>query len=107
MSEENKITRIFPDFERELKEIDPRLSIVPNVNRPKICNIKLDGTDICPIPNYEIREHKDAGYTIEMPNGSLMPHRSKEEALIMIKQTLEFIKNPDNADAFFGRGQYQ
>jgi hypothetical protein len=105
--ENNPITRVFPDFQDELQKIDLRLSIVANPNRPKIANIKLDGTDICPIPNYEIREHKDAGYTIEMPNGSLMPHRSKEEALIMIKQTLEFIKNPENADAFFGRGQYQ
>lgn len=103
--EENKITRVFPDFENELREIDPRLSIVPNPNRPKIANIKLDGTDICPIPNFEIREHSDPGYTIELPNG-VRPHRSKEEAIAMVKDTLERLKNPEMADAFFGRNGY-
>lgn len=104
--EENKRTRIFPDFENELKEIDSRLSIVPNPNRPKICNIKIDGTDVCPIPNYEIREHSDPGYTIEMPNGSLAKHRSKEEAIALVKHTLNVIETPDGADAFFGRNGY-
>src|ERR1035437_4641103 len=99
---ENKITRVFPDFENELKAIDPRLSIVVNANRPKICNIKLDGTDICPIPNYEIRENRDTGYTIEMPNGMLVPHRSKTEAIDLVKHTLKLIENPDNAAAFWG-----
>lgn len=103
---ENKITRVFPDFENELKALDPRLSIVPNPNRPKICNIKLDGTDVCPIPNYEIREYPDPTYTIEMPNGSMAKHRSKEEALALVKHTLGLIENPENADAFFGRNGY-
>lgn len=103
---DNPITRVFPDFSDELLKIDPRLSIVPNVNRPKVANIKLDGTDICPIPAYEIREFPDAGYTMELPNGSVVKHRSKEEALTLIHQTLEFIKIPDNADAFFGRNGF-
>lgn len=103
--ENNPITRVFPDFEQELKAIDPRLSIVENPNRPKLCNIKLDGTDVCPIPNYEIREHRDPGYTIELPNG-VQPHRSKTEALDMVRHTLKMIENPDNADAFFGRNGY-
>jgi hypothetical protein len=103
---DNPITRVFPDFADELLKIDPRLSIVPNPNRPKIANIKLDGTDICPIPAYEIREHTDPGYTIEMPNGSVMKHRSKEEAIALVMHTLEIIKKPENADAFFGRNGY-
>lgn len=103
---ENKSIRVFPDFENELKEIDPRLSIVVNPNRPKICNIKLDGTDICPIPNYEIKEYPDAGYTMELPNGSMARHRSREEALALVFHTLKLIKNPENADAFFGRNGY-
>ena len=102
---ENKITRVFPDFADELKAIDPRLSIRPNLNRPKIANIQLDGTDICPIPNYEIREHTDPGYTIELPNG-MVPHRSKEEALIMVHTMLEKLKDPEIADQFFGRNGY-
>ena len=103
---DNPVTRIFPDFADELKAIDPRLSIVPNPNRPKICNIKLDGQDICPIPNYEIREHPDAGYTMEMPNGSLAKHRSKEEAIALVHHTLKLLENPENADAFYGRNGY-
>ena len=103
---ENPITRVFPDFQEELKAIDPRLDVVINPNRPKIANIKLDGTDICPIPAYEIREHSDPGYTIEMPNGSVSKHRSKEEAIALVNHTLELIKKPENADAFFGRNGF-
>lgn len=104
--EENKVYRVFPDFADEVMKIDPRLSVVPNPNRPKIANIKLDGTDICPIPAFEIREHRDAGYAMEMPNGTMMPHRSRTEALDLVKHTLKMIENPDNADAFFGRNGY-
>lgn len=103
---DNPITRVFPDFADELMKIDARLSIVPNPNRPLIANIKIDGTDVCPIPAYEIREHRDPGYTIEMPNGMLVPHRSKIEAIELVKHTLKMIENPDNADAFFGRNGY-
>ncbi len=103
---ENKITRVFPDFQDELLKIDPRLSIVPNENRPKIANIKLDGVDICPIPRYEIRENPDAGYTLEMPNGSLAKHRSKTEAIALVLHTIEMIKDPEKADQFFARNGY-
>jgi hypothetical protein len=98
--------RVIPDFENELKAIDSRLSIVQNPNRTNICNIKLDGIDVCPIPSIEIRDKRDPGYAIEMPNGTMVPHRSREEALIMVKNTLEAIKTPDGADAFYGRNGY-
>ena len=101
--QENKITRVIPDFELELKEIDPRLSIVPNPNRTHIANIKLDGTDICPIPRYEIREYPDPTYTVEMPNGSVAKHRSKEEAIALVKHTLKIIETQEGADQFYGR----
>lgn len=103
---ENKITRVFPDFENELKAIDPRLSIVANPNRPKIANIKLDGTDVCPIPNYEIRENRDPGYCIELPNGSLSPHRSKTEAIDFVKHILGVVSTSEGSDQFFGRNGY-
>lgn len=104
--EENKVYRVFPDFADEVMRLDPRISVVPNENRPKIANIKIDGTDVCPIPAFEIREHRDVGYSIEMPNGMLIPHRSRTEALELVKHTLKMIENPDNADAFFGRNGY-
>ncbi len=98
--------KVFPDFENELKAIDPRLSIVRNPNRPQLANIKLEGRDVCPIPAEEIFDKSDAGYKITLPNGWEVPHKSKEEALNRVNSILETIKNPDEADAFFGRGQY-
>ncbi len=90
-----------PEFETELKLIDPRLSIVQNPNRPQICNIKLGGHDICPIPSGEIKDVSDPAYSIEMPNGSRILHRSREEAVALVKHTLEEIKDPINAEIFF------
>ena len=55
---ENKQTKVFPDFENEIKAIDPRLSIVQNPNRQEIANIKLDGVDVCPIPSTIILIHQ-------------------------------------------------
>jgi hypothetical protein len=98
--------RVIPTFEDELKTIDPRLSIVINPNRPQLANIKLDGADVCPIPAYEIRDDFDPTYTIELPNGMVRPHRSRTEAIAFVNSTLERIKNPQEADVFFGRNGY-
>ncbi len=95
-----------PEFEEELKAIDPRLAVVPNPNRPKIANIKLDGVDICPIPAFEIRDEFDPTYTIELPNGMVRPHKSRVEALAMVHHTLKIIEDPATADAFFSRNGY-
>lgn len=98
--------KVFPDFQDELQKIDPRLTIVPNPNRPQIANIKLDGVDICPIPAYEIRDEFDPTYTIELPNGSRAPHKSKVDAIAMVQHTLKLLERPENADAFFSRNGY-
>jgi len=98
--EENKVYRT-SDFAEELMKLDPRISVIQNPNRPKLANIKIDGSDVCPIPAYEIREHRDAGYAMDM-----IPHRSRTEALELVKHTLEKIKNPEEADKFFGRNGY-
>lgn len=106
MEQENKITRVFPDFQDELMKIDPRLTIVPNPNRPKVANVKLDGIDVCVIPAYEIRELPDPSYTLELPNGTVAKHRSKLETLAVVQHTLNTIKTSEGADAFFGRNGY-
>lgn len=98
--------RVIPDFSDEIQKIDPRLSIVPNPNRPQIANIKLDGVDVCAIPAYEIRDEHDPSYTIELPNGSRSAHRSRKEAIDMVHHTLKLIENPENSDAFFGRNGF-
>ena len=102
---ENKVMRT-DDFAIELMKLDPRLSVVPNQNREKLSNIKLDGQDICPIPRYEIKENRDAGYCIELPNGTMIPHKSRTEALAMVQNILETIKTEEGADIFYGRNGY-
>jgi len=97
---------VIPDFENELKAIDPRLSIVPNPNRPQIANIKLDGIDVCPIPRYEIKDDSDPGYTIELPNGSHAKHRSRTEALAYVQHILKSLQTQDGHDAFYRENGY-
>lgn len=95
------------EFEKELKAIDERLSIVPNRNFPELANIKLNGKDICPIPSGDIREETDLSYTMTFPNGMCRPHRPRQEALAMVRNTLEKIQDRDYHDAFFGLGEYK
>ena len=95
------------EFERELKELDSRLSIVPNPNFPQLANIQLNGKDITPIPNNDIRDVEDPTFTMTFPNGMSRPHRSREMALTLVKDTLERLKVKDYHDAFFGIGEYK
>lgn len=90
--------RTFPDFEAELKAIDPRLTIVPNPNYPKLANIKLDNIDVCPIPNGDIREESDPAYTIEFRNGFTVKHKSRKEALDTVNGVLEKIKTAEGKE---------
>lgn len=94
------------EFEKELKAINPDLSIVPNPNRPGLSNIKLLGTDIVPVPSDEILEDSDASYTYVFPNGMAARHKSRKDALAQVHAVLELIKTKDGADQFFGRGEY-
>lgn len=94
--------KVIPDFENELKAIDPRLSVVQNPNNPLFANIKLDGVDVCPIPPEEIRDEPDPSYTVIAPNGWKMKHKSRVEALGQVHDILDKIKNPEFHDIFFG-----
>lgn len=95
--------KVFPDFEAEVKAIDPRLSIIPNPNREELANIKLDGMDICPIPRHEIMDEPDVNYSMVASNGWKMQHKSKKEALAQIHETLEMIKTPEGNSIFFDK----
>ena len=90
------------DFEKEIQQIDPRLAIVPNPNRPGLSNIKLDGRDVCPVPADEIKDEPDPNYTYTFPNGMMGRHNSRADALMKIRQTLEFIKTDEGREVFFG-----
>jgi hypothetical protein len=105
------------DFEAELKIIDKDLSIRPNdapkrvleafpdVN--KLASILYCGTEVCTIPSGEIFDEKNGNYGIDLrSDGHFIAHRTRPEALSMVKQKLEQLKDKDYADLFFGRGEY-
>lgn len=95
--------RVQPDFEDELRKIDSRLTIVQNPNYPQLANIKLDGFDVCPIPYPEIYDEPNPKFKITFPNGYECKHRTRPEALDLVRDRLEMIKTKEGADVFFGR----
>jgi peptidase E len=94
---------VFPEFEMELKSIDPRLTVVINPNYPQLANIKIEGRDVCPIPSAEIKDELDRNYTIQFPNGFTRPHRTRIEALSIVRDTLKMIETPEGKDIFFSK----
>lgn len=95
--------KVFDEFAAELAGIDPRLTVVKNPNYPALANILLDGVNICAIPSGEIKEEVDPGYTIVFPNGFISKHRSRPEALGIVKGTLASILTPEGKDIFFSK----
>lgn len=100
-------------FEKELQEIDPDLAIRPNPPHPvfpeleKIASITYKGTDLFSVPNHDIYDETTPSYGVDVRgDGRFIAHRTRPEALAGVKDKLEQLKNPDYADAFFGRGEY-
>lgn len=98
------------DFEKELKAIDERLAIVPNMRRPvnednrfAISNIMLGGKDVCPIPSEDIKDEEDNSYRYMFPNGMSQRFKTRPEALAMVENVLRLIKTPEGNDQFFDR----
>lgn len=94
---------VFPDFADELKGLDQGITVVPNPNRPQLANVFLRGVEICAIPVSEIREEPDPSYTITFPNGFVAKHKSRQEALAIVKGVLENIKTKEGSDMFFNQ----
>lgn len=95
--------QVFPDFQDELINLDPRLTIIRNPNYPQLANIKLDGINICAIPSGEIKDNTDPGYTVQFSNGFVSKHRSRPEALAQVNNTLEMIKTAEGKEIFYAR----
>lgn len=59
------------EFEKKLKELDPRFSVVENENRTGLSNIFFVGLnyDLPVISTHDIREEVDQGHRYEFPNG--------------------------------------
>ena len=98
--------KVFPDFENEVKAIDPDLEVIPNKNRPGLANIMYQGKDVCPIPQYDIYDEVRRSYTYEFPNGFVVRHKTRLEALAHISHVLTLTKTEEGKDQFFGRGEY-
>lgn len=106
-----------PEFEAELKLFNKDLSIRPN-NPPervrklfpdvmKIASICYCGTEICSIPAEEIFDQPNGSYGVDIrQDGRFVRHPTRPEALQRVKDKLKALENQDEADAFFGRGEY-
>jgi hypothetical protein len=105
------------DFEAELKTINKDLSIRPN-NAPervakafpdvnKLASILYCGVELCTIPNEEIYDQRNGNYGVDLrSDGRFIPHRTRPEALEIVKTKLERLQDKEYADLFFGRGEY-
>jgi len=91
------------DFQKELQEIDPRILIVPNTNRPGASNIFLNGVDICPwIPQFEMQDEFTPDYSYKLHDNPI-PFKTTVQAKEIVRLTLEQLKQPEYADALFDK----
>lgn len=89
------------DFEKELQQIDSRLSIISNPNRPGLSNIMLSGKDVCPIPSDDIAETPEESRSYALPDGRIIKHRSRREALDFVNGTLGKLEDKEYSEVFF------
>lgn len=83
------------EFEKELKAVDERFTVVENPNRPGLSNIFFDGKnfDLPVISTHNIKDEEDASHRYEFPNGMSARHHSRQEILgrinVFIKEEAE------------------
>lgn len=79
------------DLENELKDIDPRLSVVENMNRPGLSNIFFEGKnyDLPVISTHNIKDAIDSGHRYEFPNGMSARHHTRPEIIDRIHAFLK------------------
>ena len=89
------------DFEKELQELDPRLMIVPNNNRPGASNVFLNGVDICPwVNSFEIQDEASPDYTYNL-NDTRVPFKTSIEIKEMVKMVLGRLEDKAYAEDLF------
>lgn len=90
------------DFEKELKDIDPRFSIVENVNRPGLSNIFFDGKerDLPVVSTDLIKDEVDMGYRYEFPNGMRARFWTRAEILGRIEAFLKQVNSGEYEDLY-------
>lgn len=91
------------ELELELKQIDPRIVIVPNQNRPGASNVLLNGVDICPwVPSFEVQQDHTEDYTYRLPNDMIVPFKTITEIKEIVTMTLKRTEDREYADILFG-----
>lgn len=89
------------DFEKELREIDPRLTIRPNANRVGASNVFLNGVDICPwLPQFEMQDEATPDYIYHL-NGMVIPLKTTEQVKEIVRNVLGKIEDKEFSDALF------
>lgn len=75
---------------KELQELDARIVIAPNANRPGASNILLNGIDICPwVHSTEIQSEHSSDYTYLLPNDTRVPFKTIDEIKEIVKLTID------------------
>ena len=91
------------DFQKELQAIDPRIMIVPNLNRPGASNIMLNGVDICPwINSFELQDEHSSDYVYKL-NDMPVPFKTTIEIKEIVLMTLNKLKDPEFSDILFDK----
>jgi len=82
--------KVIPDFENELKALDPKLEIRTNPNAPDISGVYWDGyCAYVGLPANEIFDEKNPNYTDHY--GQV--HRTRPVVLEMVRSFLNRIEN--------------
>lgn len=94
-------------FEKELQGLDRRLSIMKS-QMMDTAGIFFEGMPLgVAIPRNAIFDEPRSNYGVEMPNGNFYKHRTRPEALSIVRGMLNNMANDkDYRDAVFGTGKY-
>lgn len=90
-------------LQAELQELDKRILIVPNMNRPGASNVFINGVDICPwVPQFEVQDEHTPDYQYALPNDTRVPFKTVDEIKEIIKLTLSRTEDKEYAELLFG-----
>lgn len=91
-------------LEKELQEINPGVRIIPNLNRPGISNIMLNGQDlVVGLPNENLQLEHTPSYVYHFPNGMTGQFKTYDEAKYMAISVLNKLKDPQFEADFFDK----
>jgi hypothetical protein len=83
-----KNMKVIPDFENELKQIDPNFSIRVNPQYPEMAGVYWKHLYICGLPSGEIFDDKKDFYV----NTAGLTHRTRPQVLAIVTDYLRRIK---------------